>query len=291
MAKFNFAFLKNMRRNPYLSVFLIIIVLLPLMVFSVAAPVKTGTKIMCRYNHLIEDNTRTVLAWRWQASSYKITTEKSLCAKHRRLESLLRQAQEARDKKDNERAKKLLAEIKAADPTFQRGNVAALEADVNPGGSTAGPTTPGSTPGTTPGTTPGGSTPDYSGELAGLFPASLSGYTQVNDSPGQLSASRMYTANTQSHPNVGLLTIQFSRAGSAATAEEYIKHYVKAYYGADAKTLQVRGQSAYFGTDGSDLAILAYPVSGIVVELEISALDGKGANLYDTLVELSKTVP
>jgi hypothetical protein len=259
---------------------------MPLSVFAVAAPVRTGTKTMCSYNHVVKDDTRTVLVWRWTAEDYKVTTKKTICDKHRKLESLYLQARKAADKKDYKRAKQLIKEIKAADPNFQPGNIAAFEAEIAAGGSS-----PGGTPGTTPGTTPDGTTPDYSGALTGLFPASLPGYTQVEDAPGELSASRMYTADATAHPNVALLTIQFSRAGNTATVTNYINRYVKEYYTANAKTLQVRGQTGYFGTDGADLAILAYPVSGVVVELEMYANDGNGASLYDTLVDLSKSVP
>lgn len=286
MAKFDFAFLKNMRRNPYMIVFLILLVLLPVTVFAVAAPVQNGTRIMCRYNHVIKD-APTIWVWRWTAGDYKVTTKTTICAKHKRLEALYLQARKAADKKDYKTAKKLLVEIKATDPAFQAGNVAALAAEVDPSGSLNS-----GTPGTAPGTTPGnGSTPNYSGDLAGLFPDKLSGYTQVNNSPGTLSVSRMYTADAKAHPNVAYLTIQFSRAGSEATVTDYIRRYVKAYYAANAKSLKIKGKDAYFGTDGADLAILAYPVSGVVVELEMSALDGKGQNLYDTLIDLSNIVP
>lgn len=286
MAKFDFVVLKDLRRNPVLIAFLVLIVLLPIVVFTVAAPAKTGTRVMCTYNHIIKDNTRTILVWRWTVGDYKVTTKTTICAKHKRLEALYLKARRAADKKDYKTARKILAQIKTSDPAFQIGNIAALEAEIYPGG-----TPPGATPGTTPGTNPDGSTPNYSGALSGLFPASLAGYTQVVDSPGTLSASRAYTADANAHPNVALLTIQFTRAGTAATVENYVNKEVKTYYSANAKTLKIKGQNAYFGTDGADLAILAYSVSGVVVELEMSAVDGKGAGLYDTLINLSKSVP
>jgi hypothetical protein len=289
LPKLNLTAIKGALKNRYLIAFLIILVVLPMVVFAVAAPVRTGTKTVCKYNHPVSDDTRTILVWRWTAGDYGVKTKTVTCAKHRRLESLLRQAQKARDKKDYKRAQELVNEIKKADPAFQAGAVATIEADIGiaTGGSTGGTTGPGDTPGTTP----GGSTPDYSGELAGLFPKTLAGYTQINDSPGQLTASRMYSADAAAHPNVYLLTIQISRAATSETAKDYINSYVKAYYASGAKSLKVGGKDAYFGTDGGELAILAYPAGTVVVELEMSAIDKNGAGLYDTLVTLSKQVP
>jgi hypothetical protein len=208
-----------------------------------------------------------------------------------RLESLLQQARDAKLRGDIGRALQLITQIEKADPTFKPVAVAQVAAGLTQANGEAAGISPGASQGATP--VPGSSSknPVYSGELTGLFPKSLDGYALINDSPGSLSASRLYKADRQAHPKVALLTVQFTRAGSDAAVAAYIAKNIKGYYGVGGKTLEVKGLPAYFGSDGGELAILAYPSSGIVVELEMSVATGSPGDLYDDLVALSKIIP
>lgn len=208
-----------------------------------------------------------------------------------RLEKLLRQARDAKLKGDISRALQLITQIEKADPTFQPVVVAQVAAGLTEANGRAAGTPGSAAPNTPPAKGGAGKNPVYSGELTGLFPKSLDGYTMINDSPGSLSASRLYKPDKQVHPRTALLTVQFTRAGSDEAVAAYITKNIKGYYGVGGKTLQVKGLPAYFGSDGGELAILAYPSSGIVVELEMSAASGAAGDLYDDLVALSQIIP
>jgi hypothetical protein len=249
------------RNNPYLASFVIAIVVVPILGFSIYAIVASHNNRVLR---------QTV-----------------------RLETMLRQAKDAKLHGDSARALKLIDQIRQADPTWQPVVVAqvavGLNTNVLPNGTSGGTGAGGNT--RTPPAVPPGQSPLYSGSLAGLFPKSLTGYTMINDAPGTLSASRMYQADKAAHPKVYILTIQFSRSGSDEGAAAYINNNVKNYYAAGGRTITVRNQAAFFGTDGGKLAILAYPSGGIAVELEMSTASGSPADLYDDLIALSKLVP
>lgn len=277
------------KQNPYLASFAAIILIAPLLVFSFAPPTRTGTKTQCKYNHLIEDDTHIRLVWRWQIDENEVKNVKSICDRHKKLEALLWQAKSAKTHKDTERAERLVNEIKKIDPTFRPAEVAAVIGAPAPAGTTpAGETPPPAAPGET---APPGEKPVFSGELTAVFPKTLAGYDLINDSPGSISASRMYKADANAHPKVDLLTIQASQTGTDASAEAYIANNIKSYYAALGKAVTINGANGYFGTDGGSLAILAYPVKGVLIELEMSAAGGSADGLYDDLIELSKIIP
>ncbi len=206
-----------------------------------------------------------------------------------RLAGLLRQAREAKLRGDIGRALQLITRIEKADPTFQPVAVAQVAAGLTQAKGEAAGISAGQ--GATPAPSSPTKSPIYSGELTGLFPKSLDGFAMINDSPGSLSASRLYKSDGQVHPKVALLTIQFTRVGSDDGVAAYITKNIKGYYGVGSKTLEVKGLPAYFGNDGGGLAMLAYPSSGIAVELEMSVASGSPADLYDELVALSKIIP
>ncbi len=160
-------------------------------------------------------------------------------------------------------------------------------------GQLAGGSSPGNQPGGTPGNPPPAEDqpPGYSGDLNGLFPTGLVGYTQISANSSGLNASRLYQSDIAVHPKVSLLTIQLDQAGSEAEAGEFINTQIKAYYAADQRSPQINGQTAFFGTDNQKLAVLAYKVGGVVVTLEMQSTGGAPKDLYDDLVELSKDVP
>jgi hypothetical protein len=207
--------------------------------------------------------------------------------KHGQLDSLLRQAQNAKAKGDIATARKLTNKIKNIDPTFSTAAVAAAAGVSAPSGNQTGGTSPGTTP-STPATP--GEKPVYSGDLAGAFPKTLTGYTMVKDTPGQLTASRLYTTDKSLHPKVDFLTIQLTSIGTTP-AQSAVPNSVKTYYAASAKDVTVNGQPGYFGTDAKSIAVLAYPSGAILIELEMSVIGGSPADLYSELIELSKSVP
>lgn len=291
-------FLGNIKRifkqNPYFATALILVLVLPLLVFAAVTPVKTGTKVVCKYNHTVNDDSYTVWVLRWTAEGYKVVVKRIVCEKHKKLEALKRKAIEAQKRGDNQQARDIIGTIKEADPAFQPDEIAAIEEAIAQ--ATGG--TSGSQPGTSPPSQdpdqpgqPGGEQPPASGELATYFPVGLTGYKQETDTPGTQVASRLYSADQKVHPTVLLLTIQIARGGSQAGVSAYIDKNVKAYYAADAQTTQVNGLSAYFGTDGQSVAAMAYAIGNIVFVLEMEPASGAPKDLYDELTDLAKDVP
>jgi len=280
--------LKFVRRERVLTAIIAVVVILPLLVFALITPVKTGTETVCKYKHLIDDGTYTKWVFRWNAGSYNVDVKESTCQKHKYLERLWAKEKAAKKKGDYKKAASILQTIKVTDPSFPGLNKEIADVGVLAGGSS-----PGSQPGGTPSNPPPAEDqpPGYSGDLNGLFPSSLAGYTQISSSSSGLNASRLYQSNVAVHPKVSLLTIQLDQAGSEAEAGEFINTQIKTYYAADQRTPQINGQTAFFGTDSQKLAVLAYKVGGVVVMLEMQSTGGAPKDLYGDLVELSKDVP
>lgn len=278
------------KRERVLSAAIAAILILPLVVFGASTFVKAGTKTICKYSHVIKDDTATKWVFRWTADSYKVTEKKTICGKHKKLEAMWEKAKEAKKKGDYRKASDILKTIRAADPTFHQVEeelavVAGLLNESPPPAAPGGSQPP---PGETP---PNGEDPTYSGDLNGLFPSSLAGYKQVGNTNSGMNASRVYESDKAVHPNVSLLTIQLDSAGSESGANNYIDSEVKSYYAADSRSASIEGLTAYFGTDGRRLAILAYQIGGVVFTLEMETATGAPKDLYDDIVALAANVP
>jgi hypothetical protein len=234
--------------------------------------VRTGSRLLCKYNHVIKENISKATVLRWTAKDYGIRESTSVCAKHKRLERLRAEALEKLKKGDVAGAKKLFKEIQAVDPVFLDVNT---QLDRIAEGENAG------TPGT-PGT-PGGPGSDV--DLATLLPGSLNGFKASEIEKGEGYASRDYRPDTQERMQGLLATVH--NAGSLSGAEQFIARVDKTGFSRNARITTVNGYAAYFGTDGTTYATLAWAAGPIVYELQGHATSGNPAELEPDLMDIA----
>lgn len=314
--------LKNRRAISYV---LVLLLLLSLAFASGCAEkkvrVRTGTRIICKYGDIIEDNTKFIKVPKSKAGNYYVRTIRRLCDKHRKVEKLLAKAQEAVSSGKEQEAKQLVEEITKSDPNLQaatkaedaKSQVAILGEILNkerqeaaqaaaesqspaqapPAGSTGstGGTTSGQSSSQTTGTSGGtGDSDTQPGtetstptppSLTSIFPTILPGYNKISETQDLLSASRLYDA--LDNQKVKLLTISVEQFTNAAEAQKWIDSN-KRYYGKDSREATVKGSVAYFGTDGREFAYLGWTKGSVSVELEMLAESGSPADLYNDMV-------
>jgi hypothetical protein len=86
---------------------------------SAKVKVRTGTRVVCKYGEVLEDNTRLISVPKSEVSKYKVRTVRKLCLKHRRAESLYKQGEGALAKGETERAQEAFKKIMELDPKFR----------------------------------------------------------------------------------------------------------------------------------------------------------------------------
>jgi hypothetical protein len=277
------------KKYPILVIAIAVVVALPLLGFAVATPVRVGIKTLCKYGHVVKDDTYTTVVFRWNADDASVTTKTTICDKHQKLEALWDKARKAQKEGNKKKALDIFRMIQASDPNFRNIEIVVGELEGQTG-DTGGDTAGGGTSGDSPGDGTPGTQPEFSGDITSLFPTSLDGYTMVNNSPGRLEASRMYVSDPAKHPKVQLLTIVINQLNTEEMAEEFINNEIKTYYGADPRATTVNGVKAYFGTD-NELAMLAYHINGIVFEIEMRPSSGPPKDLFDDTVGVANDVP
>lgn len=104
------------RVNFRTGLLIVIVLILALLVAGLACAekkitVRKGTKIVCKYGHLIKDDTRLVRVPASEASKYSVRTVRRLCKKHKKIENLYRMAQQALAEGDEPEAKKAVEQI------------------------------------------------------------------------------------------------------------------------------------------------------------------------------------
>lgn len=86
---------------------------------SAKVKVRTGTRVVCKYGEVLEDNTRLISVPKSEVSKYKVRTVRKLCLKHRRAENLYKQAERALVKGERDRAQEAFQKIMELDPKFR----------------------------------------------------------------------------------------------------------------------------------------------------------------------------
>jgi hypothetical protein len=235
--------------------------------------VKTGTRVVCKYHHLVRQDITAIWVPRWRVHDYGIRTTTITCGKHLQLEALRRQALEALKKGDTKAAKQLFEQIKAADPAFLDVNT---QLDRIAAGQTA-----------SPGSTNGSSNPPPAPkiDLAALLPAALTGFSAGAIEQGTGYAGRNYRPKTPDRMQSLLVTVHSS--GSAAAAEQFVIRVDKAGFPKNGQDTTVNGYVAYFGTDGATYATLAWAKGTITYELQAHAVGGNPAGLEPDLTAIA----
>lgn len=269
--------MRQIYRN--ILVALIILLAIPATAFAALTRVEVGTKYVCKYGgQVVRSNTREIIVFRWNADRYKVRKVKTVCAKHKRLEALYRQAREALKKGDLAQAKKLFEEIKRVDPEFkdiqtQLSQIASQEAGTSPGG------------------TPGGGTPDSTPtpiDPGALLPAALTGYSTGKVEKGADYAKCSYLPADTTRVQSLLITVHV--LANFPEAQGFIDRVDKVAFPLDAENTTVNGYAAYFGTDGSTYATLAWAKDRIVFELTMHSATGNPAELFPDITTLADSL-
>lgn len=257
---------KLYKQFPIVFIAAAIFLIVPLAVYASLTTAHTGTRSVCKYDHVISDNTKELTVFRWNAGTYKVKMVKSVCDAHKDLDILKSKIQEAKKRGDRE-------QVNALQKLVQETSIESKNASSKSTGGRAG------------------RQPVFSGDLIALFPSSIEGYTMLSETPGSITASRMYNADPKVHPTIKFLTIELSQLNRDTDARDWIQQNIQSYYGADSRTTSVNGADAYFGTDGSEYAVLAYHINGVAFKVELLANGGQPKNLFDEIVDVGDRVP
>ncbi len=293
---------KLTRKVKYIIIFAIIAGLISGLAFAFQpVKVRTGSKLLCRYGHVIKDNTKLIKVPRWKAGRYKVEIAKATCDKHKVCEKLYKQALKALDKGDLEAGRRLLEQVRSLDPKFKDTQkrlekvekAIAAETGEAPAPGTEPSAEPSTQPGAEPAPSPPGAPPPSEGEvftgpLLSLIPKTLEGYTLYSEHEDVLSANRVFKPKTES--KVKFLTIMVRQGGRPKDAEALMEKEIKWYYPVDSRRdVTVDGRSCYFGTDGRQFAVLTWRRDGLIFAVEIySSTHPK--KVYDDIVAISKKI-
>lgn len=235
--------------------------------------VKTGTRLVCKYHHVLKEDVRWVIVARWNADDYTVRETTTTCAKHRRLEKLHKQALAALSQGDTAKAKQIFEEIRQVDPTFTDVNTQLDR--INAGQSAT----------TSPGDSGTPSTPVPVADLAAILAAGVPGFSASGIEKGDGYASRNYRPDSQERMQSLLVTLH-ATAGQGA-AEKFVARVDKVAFSLNARDVTVNGYAAYFGTDRSTYATLAWAKGTVAIELQAHASTGDPAGLAPDLIAVA----
>lgn len=279
----------------------IIVLALPALALATFTRVPTGEKTICKYDGMtIKDNTKKIIVLRWNADQYDVKIHKGACTKHKKLEAMYEEAVLALRKGELARAKQIFENIKRADPKFkdintQTGRIDEANGIVAwPGSSTAGPpSSPDSPinpspPAGTPPNSPDSPVPpppsDF--DLASLLPDSIPDYKAGSISKSGTDAIRPYYPKDTS--KILALLVSVHLLANQSDAENFINRVNRVVFAKDAQNVTVNGYAAYFGTDGTTYATLAWAKGRVVYELQMHSATGTPVELLDDVMTVSE---
>lgn len=237
--------------------------------------VKTGTRVVCRYHHLVRQDITTVWAPRWRISDYAVRTTTIVCGRHKRLEAQRRDALAALRTGDTARAKRLFEEIKKADPGFLDVNSQLDKIAAGGSGATGGATGNGSTNQPV--------TPKI--DLTALLPAVLTGFFTGDVEQGTGYAGRNYRPKSAARMQSLLISVHLNV--SLAAAEGFVNRVDRTGFPRNSRTTTVNGYTAYFGTDSGTYATLAWAQGSVAYEMQAHAAGGNPGGLEPDLVTIA----
>lgn len=279
-----------------LAVLVLVASVASVVLFNRKVQVLTGQRVECVYGHTVKDDVKTIKVPPSEASRYGVKTVKVVCDDHRRAEKLYGEAQAALKKGDYKAARDKLAEVVTLDRTFKSAASQLAEVDAGkkpaPANDTAAasaPNAPAAGSGASEGSTEtaGGSEPTGPvASLAGWVPDSIDGFTAEPIAADTLSLSREYRTSSGD-----TLVIAADQIGSASAVAEQLKSRVKLTYDKDARTVRIGTRSAYAGTDGRSVAVVAIPDGAVLVVLQIRTHGSDPTPRIDQLIGIAKTLP
>ncbi len=269
--------------------------------------VQTGERIVCRFGDIIEDTVRTVKVPASEAALYSAKESFGVCARHRQLLSLYREAQDDISANRLVPAQQLLAQVVAADPDFAQAatQLAGLEAGNRPAPdrATTGYSTGNSTSAATLGGTGSvtGRTKSAAGfaddgrggaalSLAAWAPADLEGFKTGATAADVLALSREYVPLRNGGPlKAVIISVEQFSSGKMASAalREQMSHYEK-----NVASEKIEGRACTFGTDGRLSAAIGFADGATIVVVEGHVQDGvRPAVLHEELVAVAAKLP
>lgn len=286
MDKFKLGQKFNIKLAIILSVALVLIIgtLSAALFFTGKVKVTYGTKVVCKYGHVVDDNTKTREVPRYLAKAYRIRLKEIVCADHKKIEKLHAKAEKALEKGDKKAALKMFEEIARLDPKFKdvTKTIGQLTGKIPEEGDQKNGS--------------GGSKvadDDFQNKdsslsfMIALLPEKLDGYKTLNTYEGDLNAGRYYEPVDKKEKIRLLVSVRDS--GRKESAEDYLNKNVYLPYSEDSKKVTINKVKVYFGTDGREFAIMGWEKSGIVYQSELAAASGKNpANLLDDLEDVVK---
>jgi len=253
--------------------------------------VQSGVRTVCTYGEVVSTTVKTVSVPADKAGTYKVGTVTITCDRHKKLDALYAAAQADITAGDLDAAKLKLTQIVASDSGFRQASqqLSAINAGKKPTADT-GAKKPGSSNPATGTAKPGDDKP--TGPIESMLrwtPDTLSGFTAGKTKADALSLSRQYLP--RSGTRIVSLVIAADQFRDAKAAGSALSTQVKLPYSKGASTVKVNGHSAYFGTDNTRYAILAFTQGSVLIQIEMAGEPGKQAALKSDLIAVAKQLP
>jgi hypothetical protein len=127
------------------------------------------------------------------------------------------------------------------------------------------------------------------GSLLRWMPDRLEGFAAGKPVANSLTALRDYAPATASPARVlAIVAEQYSSPGEASASLEAL---VKRRYPKSSASVPVNGHDVYFGTDGSNLGVVAFTSGSVMVAVEAAPTAGSPAGLQATLIAVARQLP
>jgi len=270
-----------------------LILFLGLFYYAISVPVKIGSKTVCRYGHVIKDDTRTVrLPW-FLADIFEAKTTKTVCAKHEKCEKLYADAQRKIADGELEEAKTTLNEVQELDEGFKQtsSQLKAIEQAGSSSGSSSGSS--GSSSNNSGSANPGGNTPPTIPiDLPALLPqGNISGYTRGTLVTDENTAQVDYLPDANTRQKINSLLITVRKMKDKTAANNFINNVSKKVYPNDQESPTIKGKTAYFGTNIHGLATLSWADGILVYEIIMRSTTFEPAKLYDDIIDITDYFP
>lgn len=253
--------------------------------------VQSGTRTLCTYGEVVSNTIKTVSVPAEEAALRKAETVTITCDRHKKLDALYSAAQADLTKGDMAAAQLKLAQIAADDPAFRQAakQLAVIKSGKKPTPDNGNPGSGGSNP--TTGTAKPGDD-EITGPVKTMLkwaPGTLTGFKAAKPVAGAFTLTRQYAPASGSKARALVIDVeQFRDKGYASAA---LETYSKRPYSMGASTVKVNGHSAYFGTDNTRYAILAFTQGAVLIQVEMAADPGKQAALKNALIAVAKQLP
>lgn len=267
-----------MRSSRTLRVWLAMIAAMSLVLIATGCEkkveVRTGERVTCTYGHVISDSVKTVEVPASKVSRYRVKERTETCAKHLEAERIYKQAQELLAKGDIKGATPKLEQVVRIDAAFGRAasQLSSIRSGQKPVADMTDPSA--SAPSTGTAKAPTDATP--AGALEAYIPDQLKGFTARDAATDPMSVSRMYAPSATS--KLLVLTVVAEQFKTEAGASAALKQSIEPSYASGVAKVTVGGKQAFFGTNGSDVAVVAFTDGPVLVVFEGVAKSGIAAS-------------